>query len=156
MPLGPYSTFRGVVVDDTTVLIAYARTADANLDGIVNDDDVTIVGATYSPGAANPQWAFGDFDFNGFVDDDDATLLGVFYEPAAAALTPPRREPGTEVVRREWSQVDPALVDLLAESVARDFDTSESRLAAASLPKHAGGGRRLNRALHATFSGLAR
>jgi hypothetical protein len=48
---------------------------------VVNDDDVTVVGATYAPSAANANWAAGDFDFNGFVDDDDVTLLGVFYEP---------------------------------------------------------------------------
>jgi VCBS repeat-containing protein len=85
LPLGSYDTFRGMAVDESAVLIAYVHTADANLDGVVNDDDVTVVGATYAPGAANPSWAAGDFDFNGFVDDDDVTLLGVFYEPAAAA-----------------------------------------------------------------------
>ena len=84
LPLGPYTTFRGQPVDDTSVLIAYTRTADANLDGAVNDDDVTIVGATYAPGVPQPHWALGDFDYNGFVDDDDVTLLGAFYEPAAA------------------------------------------------------------------------
>ncbi len=84
MPLGSYANFRGQSADDTTVLIAYTRTGDANLDGVVNDDDVTIVGATYAPGVAQPHWALGDFDYNGFVDDDDVTLLGVFYDPAAA------------------------------------------------------------------------
>ena len=43
MPLGRYTTFGGEAVDDTSVLIAFTRTGDANLDGIVNDDDVTIV-----------------------------------------------------------------------------------------------------------------
>jgi hypothetical protein len=86
LPLGPYTTFRGQPVDATSVLMAFTRTADANLDGIVNDDDVTIVGATYAPGVAQPSWALGDFDYNGFVDDDDVTLLGVFYDPAAPPL----------------------------------------------------------------------
>jgi hypothetical protein len=86
LPLGSYSSFRGEVVDDTSVLMAYTRTGDANLDGIVNDDDVTIVGATYAPGVAQPSWALGDFDYNGFVDDDDVTLLGAFYDPSAAPL----------------------------------------------------------------------
>jgi hypothetical protein len=83
LPLGAYTHFRGVAVDNTAVLVAYARTADANLDGVVNDDDVTIVGASYAPGAANPSWAMGDFEYNGFVDDDDVTLLGAFYNPIA-------------------------------------------------------------------------
>ena len=87
------------------VLARYTRTGDANLDGVVNDDDVTIVGATYAPGVAKPSWALGDFDYNGFVDDDDVTLLGVFYDPNAAPLPPsadaatasvsPVPEPGT-------------------------------------------------------------
>jgi autotransporter-associated beta strand protein len=94
MPLGPYATFRGQPVDDTSILMAFTRTGDANLDGVVNDDDVTIVGATYAPGLPQASWALGDFDFNGFVDDDDVTLLGVFYDPSA----PPLAAPGASVV----------------------------------------------------------
>jgi uncharacterized protein YjbI with pentapeptide repeats len=89
MPLGPFATFRGQPVDGTSILIAYTRTGDANLDGVVNDDDVTIVSATYAPGVPQASWALGDFDYNGFVDDDDVTLLGAFYDPAAQALTLP-------------------------------------------------------------------
>jgi hypothetical protein len=87
LPLGPYDEFHGIPVDADAVLLAYTRTGDANLDGVVNDDDVTIVGATYAPGVPNPHWALGDFDYNGFVDDDDVTLLGAFYDPAAAPLS---------------------------------------------------------------------
>jgi hypothetical protein len=93
LPLGRYSAFRGQPVDDTAVLIAYTRTGDANLDGVANDDDVTIVGATYSPGLAQPHWALGDFDYNGFVDDDDVTLLGVLYNPNAPPLAAPPPAP---------------------------------------------------------------
>jgi hypothetical protein len=83
LPLGAYSSFHGAAVNGTSVLIAYTRTGDANLDGVVNDDDVTIVGATYAPGVPNASWALGDFDYNGFVDDDDITLLGALYDPSA-------------------------------------------------------------------------
>jgi uncharacterized membrane protein len=86
LPLGAFATFRGQPVDDTSILIAYTRTGDANLDGVVNDDDVTIVGATYAPGLPQASWALGDFDFSGFIDDDDVTLLGAFYDPNAAPL----------------------------------------------------------------------
>jgi hypothetical protein len=89
MPLGAYTSFRGQPVDDTTILLAYTRTGDANLDGLVNDDDVTIVGATYAPGTPQAAWALGDFDYNGFVDDDDVTLLGVFYDPSATPIAAP-------------------------------------------------------------------
>jgi hypothetical protein len=86
LPLGPYSTFHGEPVDDKSILMAFTRTGDANLDGVVNDDDVTIVGAMYATGVPQPSWALGDFDYNGFVDDDDVTLLGAFYDPAAVPL----------------------------------------------------------------------
>ena len=74
LPLGSYTDFHLFPVEDESVLIAYTRTGDANLDGVVNDDDVTIVSATYAPGMPQPHWALGDFDYNGFVDDDDVTL----------------------------------------------------------------------------------
>jgi glucose/arabinose dehydrogenase len=86
LPLGAYTTFRGQPVDGTTLLLAYTVTGDANLDGVVNDDDVTIVGASYAPGVPQASWALGDFDYNGFVDDDDVTLLGAFYDPSAAPI----------------------------------------------------------------------
>jgi hypothetical protein len=73
-------------------LIAYTRTGDANLDGLVNDDDVTVLGAAYAPGASNGIWALGDFEYNGFIDDDDVTLLGAFYNPAAGPLAAPAFE----------------------------------------------------------------
>jgi hypothetical protein len=92
LPLGPYATFHGQPVDNTSLLIAFTRTGDANLDGLVNDDDVTIVGASYAPGVPQPSWALGDFDYNGFVDDDDVTLLGAFYDPSAAPLATPESE----------------------------------------------------------------
>jgi hypothetical protein len=97
LPLGPYANFRGQSVDDTSVLIAYTRTGDANLDGIVDDTDVTILSATYDPGVPQPHWALGDFDYNGFVDDADVTLLGAFYDPAATPLISPAPRAGGEV-----------------------------------------------------------
>jgi hypothetical protein len=86
LPLGSFVNFRGQAVDDTAVLVALTRTGDVNLDGVVNDDDVTILGVTYAPGVPQPSWALGDVDYNGFVDDDDITLLGVFYNPTAPPL----------------------------------------------------------------------
>ena len=96
LPLGPYDEFHLVPVEPDSVLIAVTRTGDANLDGVVNDDDVTIVGATYAPGVPNPNWAMGDFDYNGFVDDDDVTLLGALYDPDAPPVPVPPAGGATE------------------------------------------------------------
>ena len=91
LPLGAYTTFHGARVDSTSILIAFTRTGDANLDGVVDNNDVTIVGANYAPGVPKPAWTLGDFDYNGFVDDNDVTLLGAFYDPSALPLAQCRR-----------------------------------------------------------------
>jgi hypothetical protein len=80
LPLGAYSTFRGQPLDATSVVMTFTVTGDANLNGTVDDDDVTITNATYAPGVSQPHWALGDYDYNGFVDDDDVTLLGALYK----------------------------------------------------------------------------
>jgi hypothetical protein len=114
LPLGPLTTFRGQPVDNTALLIAYTRTGDANLDGLVNDNDVTIVGASYAPGVPQPHWALGDFDYNGFVDDDDVTLLGAFYDPSASSFGAPASAPSAEIA----AVPEPATWALLAGSAS--------------------------------------
>jgi hypothetical protein len=118
LPLGPYTNFRGQAVDDTTVLVALTRTGDVNLDGIVNDDDVTILGATYSPGAPQPSWALGDLDYNGFVDDDDITLLGVFYDPSAQPLMTPLEGGGSLSAVPEPSTLALVVLACLSAAIA--------------------------------------
>jgi hypothetical protein len=101
-------------VDATSVLVAYTRTADANLDGLVNDDDVTVLGAAYAPGASNGVWAFGDFEYNGFIDDDDVTLLGAFYNPSAGPLAAP------PVVAWSPDHAEPATAGLPASAMVME------------------------------------
>jgi hypothetical protein len=130
MPLGSYTNFRGQPVDKTSILMAYTRTADANLDGVVNEKDVTIVGATYAPGVPNPNWAFGDFDYNGFVDDDDVTLLGVFYNPSASPIPAPAAiaAGGVAAVPEPASFTLWALAGCAMVLVARQAVTQRARL----------------------------
>jgi glucose/arabinose dehydrogenase len=85
LPLGRYDVFRGQTVDETSVLIAYVTPGDTTLDGLVNDDVVTMVSALFAQGVPQPAWALGDFDYNGFVDDDDVTLLAALYLPTTMA-----------------------------------------------------------------------
>jgi hypothetical protein len=106
-PAAPSGDLAAAGENDPSIIIRYTRTGDANLDGVVNDDDLTILGANYAPGVANPHWALGDFDYNGFVDDDDVTLLGAFYDPAAAPLNPPA-EPGANSARFAMAVPEPA------------------------------------------------
>jgi hypothetical protein len=123
LPLGPYVTFRGQSVDDTSVLMVYTRTGDANLDGIVDDTDVTIVSATYAPGVPQPHWALGDFDYNGFVDDADVTLLGVFYDPSTpiGAFAASSVGPGVSAIPEPATLLLLALAVCLAAATRHSF-----------------------------------
>jgi hypothetical protein len=88
LPLGSYTEFRGQPVDDTSVLIRGTLIGDANLDGIVGDEDVTIVGATFGM-TSGATWALGDFTYDGAVDDADVTLVSALYNPAAPPVGAP-------------------------------------------------------------------
>ncbi len=81
-----YTSFGGQTVDSGSLLIRYTKGADANLDGIVNGDDVTIVGTDLNAGGTG-HWFMGDFDYDGMCDGDDATVLGVLYDPTAPPLS---------------------------------------------------------------------
>jgi hypothetical protein len=103
---GPYSEFSGQAVDDSTVLVKYTRLGDLNLDGVVNDMDVTVLGLyyDYDPNTGEhplgPIWHWweGDLNYDGYVDDVDVTLLGLNYDVEAAPLSDSPTsipEPGT-------------------------------------------------------------
>ena len=93
LPLGPYTNFRGQPVDSTSVLIRGTRIGDATLDGVVDDRDVTIVGATYGM-TSGATWALGDFDYDGDVDDGDVTLVSALYNPSALPVGVPEAASG--------------------------------------------------------------
>ncbi len=84
--LPSYTAFGGQSVDASSILIRYTRGADCNLDGKVNSDDVTVIGALYG-NAATSHWFLGDFDYDGICDSDDITVLGAMYDATAPALS---------------------------------------------------------------------
>ena len=60
--------------------------ADADLDGIVGNSDVTIVGGKFGA-AGSGEWYFGDFDYSGSCDNADVTALGGLFNPSAPPLS---------------------------------------------------------------------
>src|SRR5207248_768279 len=58
-----------------------------DLDGIVGNSDVTIVGGKFGA-AGSGQWYFGDFDYSGSCDNADVTALGGLFNPSATPLSP--------------------------------------------------------------------
>ncbi len=84
--LPSYSSFGGQTVDSGSLLIRFTKGADANLDGKVNSDDLTIVSALFN-NPASGDWFLGDFDYDGICDSDDVTVMGALYDPSAPALS---------------------------------------------------------------------
>src|SRR5205823_5003655 len=87
LPLGSYTAFAGQPVTTASILVKYTRGADSDLDGIVGNSDVTIVGGKFGA-AGSGQWYFGDFDYSGSCDNADVTALGGLFNPSAAPLAP--------------------------------------------------------------------
>ncbi len=71
--VGITTTFRGLPVDSTAVLVRYTFLGDANLDGLVNALDFNAVATNF--GGSGKGWTDGDFDYNGIVNTLDFTQL---------------------------------------------------------------------------------
>jgi hypothetical protein len=80
-PKDRYSVFAGQDVDLTTVLVKYTYLGDVNLDGKVDDNDVTILVLNYDRGSVSTHtWLEGDVSrYDGKIDDNDVTALVLNY-----------------------------------------------------------------------------
>jgi len=84
---GSYTTFGGQTVASNTVLIQLTRGADATMDGVVDGQDVAIIGTHFQkPGSG--QWCFGDFDYSGTCDGSDVSVLGTTFGKTSPVLSP--------------------------------------------------------------------
>jgi autotransporter-associated beta strand protein len=77
----PFDHFAGEPVDGKTVVAKLTYAGDMNLDGVVDDLDVAIIGLYYDGGAVNTHyWNEGDvFGYDGYVDDNDVAVVGLMY-----------------------------------------------------------------------------
>ena len=82
----PASRLDSIVAAFCGVQRIFSRTCEEEPDGIVNGDDVTIVGANLNAGGTG-EWFLGDFDYDGICDGDDVTVLGALYDPTAPPLS---------------------------------------------------------------------
>ncbi|MCX5655303.1 MAG: PEP-CTERM sorting domain-containing protein, partial [Planctomycetota bacterium] len=82
----------GIPFGDTTavaansVLVRYTLIGDVNLDGVVDDSDISILSNNY--GFTEMSWANGDvYGYDGIVSDDDVGLQANNYGMTAGQLT---------------------------------------------------------------------
>ena len=98
---GPASAVDLVWAEGTLYLVdGYAATihayvpapmpGDANVDGVVNDDDLSVVLANWTgAGGSGGSWRTGDFDGDGGVSEDDLSLLLANWRATNAAIPEP-------------------------------------------------------------------
>lgn len=97
---GTIDSVNGFNVTDSDYIVKFTSGADSNLDGLVEDTDVAVIGLTYDNGATTGHhWYEGDYNYDGKVSDDDIAILGLSYAPGAAALSPLYYAPLAEQVQ---------------------------------------------------------
>ncbi len=77
------SSFNGVDVDNTAVLMSYTRYGDANLDKLVNLQDFNRLAANF--GATDAVWSQGDFNYDTIVNLQDFNRLAANFGLSAGA-----------------------------------------------------------------------
>jgi hypothetical protein len=65
------------VLVNGTAIVAWAAFGDSNLDGQVNNTDITLIntGLKFNAGGTNAVWSQGDYNYSGAVNNSDITLL---------------------------------------------------------------------------------
>jgi hypothetical protein len=88
LPGGSGGMFLGEAVDSSAVLVRVTRGGDANLDGVVNFDDLLSLAKHYGrdvSAAAGGAWFNGDYTYDGVVNFDDLLVLAKNYGQTAPA-----------------------------------------------------------------------
>ncbi len=134
--IGGLTTFAGVTVDETSVLLGYVWYGDANLDGVIDTNDYDRINTNWllwtqeaTVPAGGFRWAVGDFTYDGTLDTNDydkinnAWLLqtGPLDAPGAsdAAAPEPLTAPTTHSSGSPAPAALPAETALLADAVGR-------------------------------------
>jgi hypothetical protein len=115
VPFGPGNPFGDFEdIDDTTILVRYTLVGDINLDGIVDDIDISILTGNYlSPGTWG--WADGDvFMYDGTVDDPDVGLQAGNYLSTVGQLAQGLGDVGSSGISGVNAVPEPATLALLA------------------------------------------
>jgi autotransporter-associated beta strand protein len=100
------SSFDGQTVSNTDVLVKYTYFGDANLDGVVNGSDYTLIDNGFNSGESG--WRNGDFNYDGVINGDDYMLIdNAFNTQGAVSLAGVSAAPPspTEMVATDTEQV---------------------------------------------------
>jgi autotransporter-associated beta strand protein len=103
-----YTSFDGVPVGSSDVLVKYTYYGDANLDGSVDASDYSRIDNGYLTQATG--WFNGDFNYDGVVNGSDYTLIDNAFNMQGAAISSTIASPTAQVASA--SVPEPSLVPL--------------------------------------------
>ncbi len=81
----PGQSFDNQSSSATDILIKYTYYGDANLDGVVNGDDYTLIDSGFSIG--EHYWMNGDFNYDGTIDGSDYSLIDNAFNTQSTPLS---------------------------------------------------------------------
>jgi regulation of enolase protein 1 (concanavalin A-like superfamily) len=81
-------TFDGQPGTTADVLVKYTYIGDANLDGVVDGSDYSLIDNGYASAVPLTGWANGDFNYDTTVDGSDYALIDNAFNNQAASLSP--------------------------------------------------------------------
>ena len=84
--LSPLTSLHGQAVLPSDFIIRFTRTGDATLTGVVDDNDVSLLGGfyntSYDPVANGPRYPYhSDTNYDGIINDTEASVIGGYYNP---------------------------------------------------------------------------
>jgi Dockerin type I domain/PEP-CTERM motif len=106
------SSFDGTPVTSSDVLVKYTFNGDANMDGVVNGDDYTLIDNGFNTQATG--WRNGDFNYDGVINGDDYLLIdNTFNFEGSVSYATTGAQP-TEMIANNTSSVpEPTTVAML-------------------------------------------
>jgi len=88
--IGGLTVFSGQSVDPTSVLVKYTFVGDADLNGLVDIDDLGLLASHWQSAGV---WSSGDFDDSGFIDINDLGLLASNWQAGVGGPNSPTAQP---------------------------------------------------------------
>lgn len=92
------TSFGGIDVDSTSILLQSRDKGDTNLDGAVNFDDLLKLAQNYGK-TSTAVWTEGDFNYDGNINFDDLLPLAQNYQSGGNLNV----TTGSEAFRRDWT-----------------------------------------------------
>ena len=127
-----YTTFDGVAVTASAVLVKFTDYGDANLDGNVDEGDYTRVDAGFIAGGKLAGWSNGDFNYDGSIDGSDYTLMDNAFNQQGVAIAAVSVAPATVTVAPKVVAAVATTAAPARQAVAKRLDMTARR--AAPLP----------------------